>query len=435
MNHQVLARKFRPNQFQDVMGQEEICTTLTNAIKANRLAHAYLFSGPRGVGKTTTARLLAKALNCQEGPTDQPCGECSFCREIADGISLDVLEVDGASNNGVEQVRSLIETVKYNSASNKYKIYIIDEVHMLTISAFNALLKTLEEPPPRVIFIFATTELEKVPETIQSRCQQFQFHLIPREIIMKRLKALILKEGFQSEEGVYSLVAHASGGSMRDAESILEKVMTFCGSPLTEKGTLNALGMVPRDLFYQLAESIFMKKPLHCLEIIQKVSSEGRNLNKFIQESIHFFRNLLFIKCAGETLIKNDHGQEDLNQLKNLSKKFEKESQLLHILDLLCNLETEMKSSLSPQVLAEVTFVKLSHSSQSVPLDALLMKLIDIENRLKKEKDQNHKKEKPEERPISNNKNKPESNSNRDDLLKEPFVKNACEIFEGKVNS
>ena len=384
MSHQVIARKFRPDQFEQVIGQEHTTDTLKNAIKANRIAHAYLFSGPRGVGKTTTARLLAKALNCEKGLSVNPCGECVSCGEIAESSSLDVLEVDGASNNGVDQVRSITETVKYNSIQGKYKIYIIDEVHMLSTAAFNALLKTLEEPPPRVLFVFATTELHKIPETILSRCQHFVFRLVPEPVLLRRLQELLRRENVSADEGSLALITKASGGSVRDAETLLEKVITFCGNPIREELALRALGIVPQDLFYELCDAISNEQPSAAFFIIQKITEEGRNLGKFIQDAIHFFRSLLFLHLSPLLESMLSLAPKEIPHMKELAKHFQ-EAQLLYILDQLSHLETDLKTSLSPRILAEITFVKLCHSKHALPIEQVLKKLNLLEERLKKQ--------------------------------------------------
>ncbi|MBN2145283.1 MAG: DNA polymerase III subunit gamma/tau [Candidatus Aureabacteria bacterium] len=381
MSYQVLARKSRPTQFEELFGQEHVTLTLKNAIKAGRIAHAYLFSGPRGVGKTSAARLLAKAMNCVQGPTESPCGSCSFCREINEGTSMDVIEVDAASHTGVEHIRSLTETIKYHSSGNKYKIYLIDEVHMLSISAFNALLKNLEEPPPRVIFIFATTEVHKVPETIQSRCQHFIFNLIPQPLIMEKLKRLIAKEEVVADDKVISIIARASGGSMRDAESILEKIMTYCGNPITEDKCLRALGLVPSEILYQLCEHIVHERVQDCFACIGTIISEGRNLNKFIQDLIDFFRHILLFKVSRETALPSHLQEAEKDRFRILAQQF-RESQLLFIMDTLVKLEIEIKYSPSPLILAEMALLKLSRSRQVLPIDEVIKKIRVLEDRL-----------------------------------------------------
>ncbi len=245
--YQVLARKWRPQQFADVVGQEHVTTTLKNAIEQNRLAHAYLFVGPRGIGKTSTARIFAKALNCVKGPTATPCDKCDNCLEITEGRSLDVLEIDGASNNGVEQVRELRDTVRYAPARGKFKIYIIDEVHMLTTQAFNALLKTLEEPPAHVKFIFATTEPQKVLPTILSRCQRFDLRRIPANLIVKHLKEISKKEKVAIDDEALAAIARGAEGGLRDAESTLDQLIAFCGNKIAEADVLSVFGLVAHD--------------------------------------------------------------------------------------------------------------------------------------------------------------------------------------------
>jgi DNA polymerase-3 subunit gamma/tau len=242
MSYKVLALKYRPQTFEDVVGQKPITQALQNAIATKRVAHAYLFAGSRGVGKTSVARILAKALNCQEGPTPHPCGHCSFCQEIKDGISVDVLEIDGASNRGINEIRELRENVKYLPSKNKYKIYIIDEVHMLTTEAFNALLKTLEEPPPHVIFVFATTEPHKIPLTILSRCQRYDFKRIPSSSILDQLKKIASEEGMEVSDPGLHLIARQAQGSMRDAQSLLDQVFSFSGPKISEEEVIEAWG-------------------------------------------------------------------------------------------------------------------------------------------------------------------------------------------------
>jgi DNA polymerase-3 subunit gamma/tau len=294
---------------------------------------------------------------------------------------MEVMEVDGASNNGVEQVRTLTDTIKYNPGKDKHKVYIIDEVHMLSIAAFNALLKNLEEPPPRVVFIFATTELHKVPETIQSRCQLFTFYLIPRETIVQRLENLAERESFTCQPRVFDIIARASGGSMRDAESILEKVVTFCGRSVTEETALSALGLVSRELFFELSEAVLAERTAECFSIVERVVQEGRNLDRFIRDAVDFFRNLLFLHCAAETEDSLDMPSEEKKRMKTMAPRF-REHQLLYILDTLCELETALKHSLSPKVLIEIAFVKLSHSRNVLPIDQVIRKLNEIEDRV-----------------------------------------------------
>ncbi len=259
MGYLVIARKWRPKQFEEVVGQEHITLTLQNAIKKDRVASAYLFSGPRGVGKTTTARILAKALNCEKGPTPQPCDSCTPCQEIAEGHSIDVLEIDGASNRGIDEVRSLRESTRYTPSNLRYKIYIIDEVHMLTTEAFNALLKTLEEPPPHVVFIFATTEANKVPATILSRCQRFDFRRIPQEKIVEQLKKICDQETIQIDDQALYLIARKSEGCMRDSQSLLDQVLSFSDHTVSKDDVISLLGIIQHDEFFTISEAIARK--------------------------------------------------------------------------------------------------------------------------------------------------------------------------------
>ncbi|HNS26120.1 MAG TPA: DNA polymerase III subunit gamma/tau, partial [Methanobacteriaceae archaeon] len=284
--YQSIYRKWRPQSFEDIVGQNHITQTLKNAIKMNRIAHAYLFSGPRGVGKTTTARIFAKALNCEKGPTETPCGQCSRCIRISQGQSLDVLEIDGASNRGIEEIRELRSKIGFAPAEGKYKIYIIDEVHMLTDPAFNALLKTLEEPPSQVLFIFATTAPYKVPNTILSRCQSFNFRRISIEEMVEKLKKITDEEKINIDSSSLRLIAESATGSMRDAESILDQVIAYSENKVTAQEVRDILGLLPHEIFYQFFDNIINHNTETALKLINKLVKEGVELNKFVQDLI-----------------------------------------------------------------------------------------------------------------------------------------------------
>ena len=295
MTYQVLALKWRPQVFEDLVGQETVARTLTSAIQKDRIANAFLFSGVRGVGKTTTARILAKALNCESGPTIRPCGSCAPCQEIAAGSSLDVMEIDGASNNGVEQVREIIEGSRYAASRDRFKIYIIDEVHMLTTSAFNALLKTLEEPPPSVKFIFATTELHKIPDTILSRCQEFEFRTVPQERIADHLKHIAQSEGIQISERALGQVARAAEGSLRDGLSALDQVIAACGDSIEETDVTELLGLIEHDVLIDAVDAIVHRDTKSILEIVDSLVRSGRDLRHFTSGLLQCFRDVLVL--------------------------------------------------------------------------------------------------------------------------------------------
>src|SRR6266446_3811816 len=310
--YQVLARKWRPQQFDDVVGQEHVTTTLKNAIGQNRLAHAYLFVGPRGIGKTSTARIFAKALNCVKGPTATPCDKCDNCLEITGGRSLDVLEIDGASNNGVEQVRELRDTVRYAPARGKFKIYIIDEVHMLTTQAFNALLKTLEEPPAHVKFIFATTEPQKVLPTILSRCQRFDLSRIPAGLIAKHLKEIAKKEKVSIDDAALAAIARGAEGGLRDAESALDQLIAFCGNKIAEKDVLSVFGLVAHDKLAGLTDAIIDGEMNSALTIVKELDEVGKDLQRLLADLLDHYRNLLVLSLGGGEL---DVAEADLELL------------------------------------------------------------------------------------------------------------------------
>ena len=297
----VTARKWRPMKFESVAGQEHVTRTLRNAIGANRLAHAYLFSGPRGVGKTTTARLLAKAVNCAALEDANPCGVCENCTGITDGRNFDVQEIDGASNRGIDEIRNLREAVRYPPTTCRYKVYIIDEVHMLTKEAFNALLKTLEEPPPHVLFIFATTELSKVPPTILSRCQRFDFRRIPHAQIMGNLAAIAREEGLQVDEDALSLIARKGDGSLRDAQSLFDQVVALCGTTVTMAGMQEALNIVGVDVHFRVTDLMLQQDATAVLLLVDELMSGGFDLRDFLGGLLQHLRNLLIARVVGDT--------------------------------------------------------------------------------------------------------------------------------------
>jgi DNA polymerase-3 subunit gamma/tau len=300
MSYIVTARKWRPMVFEDVVGQAHVTTTLRNAIASNRLSHAYIFSGPRGVGKTTTARILAKAINCLHPAKDHnPDNGCELCQEITEGRSVNVFEIDGASNRGIDEIRNLREAVRYGPAKGKYKVYIIDEVHMLTKEAFNALLKTLEEPPAYILFIFATTEVHKVPATILSRCQRFDFKRNTIEEITERLLFIAREEKIEISEDALMLIAKKADGSMRDGQSIFDQIVAFCGEKIDAKQIRDALNIVDQELFFRTTDIIKAKDAKGCLALVEEIVNQGVDLREFLQGLNEHFRNLLVANVTG----------------------------------------------------------------------------------------------------------------------------------------
>ena len=333
MVYEVLARKWRPQFFQDVVGQEHITQTLVNAIKSDRIAHAYLFSGARGVGKTSVARILAKALNCLELEDGNPCGRCTSCLEITRGSSVDVQEIDGASNRGIDEIRELRENIKYMPSASRFRVYIIDEVHMLTLQAFNALLKTLEEPPPHVKFIFATTEPHKVPITILSRCQRFDFKRIAVSLIMKHIEEITEKEGIEISKPGVSIIAREAEGSMRDAESLLDQVISYAGTKVTEKDIIDILGIIDRDLLFDISGAIIDGSAEKCIEIVEKIYSYGYDIKEFYRALMDHFRNMIVCLIASDRNLLDLTG-DDLDALKTQATRagLERLQQSLNIL-------------------------------------------------------------------------------------------------------
>jgi len=374
MSYQVIARKYRPQIFEDVVGQGLITDTLKNAILSERVAHGYIFSGARGVGKTTTARVLAKALNCVQGPTVKPCGVCPSCQEIAAGNSIDVMEIDAASNRGIDEIRELREAVRYLPARDRYKIFIIDEAHMLTTEAFNALLKTLEEPPPRSLFILATTEPHKLPSTIQSRCQHFSFRLLDYEEIFARLKAVCEQEQINADEGALSAVTQAAEGSMRDGLSLLDKVIASCGNRLEEKHVRQVLGVVPTQLLADVLEAVNGRDARRVLELVGQLATEGYELGHFCAELARTVRNLMVAKSCGAESPLLQVASGERARLAQLAQLFSEED-LARFFNLLLRTESEMRYSLQPRFHLELGLMKLVHAQRLASLEGLLSQL------------------------------------------------------------
>jgi len=400
MSYLVLARKWRPQNFEDVAGQEPITRTLKNAIKANRIAHAYLFTGVRGVGKTTAARILAKALNCEQGPTATPCNQCSQCEEITSGSSIDVLEIDGASNRGIDEIRQIIENVRYQPAKCRFKIYIIDEVHQVTKDAFNALLKTLEEPPPSVKFILATTEPQRLPETILSRCQRYDFRRISLREIVERLAVIGKSEGLRITDEALVLLAREADGSMRDAQSLLEQVLA-CAMPAAgdeQQATVDAtmlqevLGLAQRQSLYQLSQAVLDGDPRRCVELIAEVMHQGRDLSRLSRDLVEHFRNLLVARLSADRVGAARAGGADMAQLLDLpdqeiadlirqSSHVPVES-LLDYLEFIAAGDEDVARSATPRFALEAVLIRLANLPQGLPVAEILSRLERLEGRI-----------------------------------------------------
>ena len=381
MAYQVLARKWRPQVFDDVVGQEHIADVLKNSIATGRIHHGYLFTGIRGIGKTTTARILAKALNCEHGPTPTPCNVCEFCREITDGYSMDVEEIDAASNRGVDDVRVLQENVNYAPSRSRYKIFIIDEVHMLTKEAFNALLKTLEEPPGNVVFIMATTEIWKIPMTILSRCQQFKFKNGTPEQVIALLKKIAAHERRIISDKSLSLLAKTSGGSVRDAENLLDQVFSFCDNVVRDHEVRYVLGIPEQRLIHAFLSAILEHRAAHLFTLIERLVSGGYNLRLFCMELLERVRNLIVLKTASDAdkyLTLFDYSRQDLEQFAALTSL----SELQQLYWMLADVEREMKFSPNPRLILEMALTRMARVQALMPLPDMIRQLQQIQQQL-----------------------------------------------------
>ena len=360
MTYTVFALKWRPGNFDDVIGQKNVVTTLKSAIQKNRLAHAYLFAGPRGIGKTSTARILAKALNCKSGPTLEPCGKCSSCLEISQSRSLDVIEIDGASNTGVEDVRSLRENVKFAPTSGKYKIYIIDEVHMLSTAAFNALLKTLEEPPEFVKFIFATTHPDKIPSTVLSRCQRLDFRRISVIEIISQLEKIVKNEKIEVDREVLFAIAKASDGSLRDGESILDQLVSFSKGKVSLKDVISVLGLVEQDALFEITGKIIDRDPKAVLDLFNKISEEGKDISVFLNNLIEHYRNLMIAKVTKGDAKLIDLPQEICDRLMQQSQRLGMD-EIFNAFNILANTLEMARRLDSLRITLEVNLIRLAN--------------------------------------------------------------------------
>ncbi len=384
MSYTALYRKFRPARFEDVKGQEHIVATLKNQIKADRIGHAYLFTGTRGTGKTTVAKIFAKAVNCESPVDGSPCGECESCRAISSGASMNVIEIDAASNNGVDNIREIVEEVSYSPAQGKYKVYIIDEVHMLSIGAFNALLKTLEEPPSYVIFILATTEVHKIPITILSRCQRYDFRRISIDTIAARLQELMEQEQVEVEERALRYIAKTADGSMRDALSLTEQCIAFhYGKKLTYDKALDVLGAVDTGVFSDLLRNVLAGDVTGCISLLEEIIIQGRELVQFVADFTWYLRNLLLVKTSDAEGVENviDVSSDNLERLREEAKMADTEV-IIRYIRVLSELSGQLRAASQKRVLIEIALIKLCRPQMEENQEALLDRIRALEEKL-----------------------------------------------------
>ena len=382
MSYTALYRKFRPDCFEDVKGQEHIVTTLQNQIKANRIGHAYLFCGTRGTGKTTIAKIFAKAVNCEHPAGGSPCGECDTCRAISAGASMNVIEIDAASNNGVDNIREIVDEVSYSPAEGKYKVYIIDEVHMLSIGAFNALLKTLEEPPSYVIFILATTEVHKIPITILSRCQRYDFRRITIDTITARLQELMEAEQIQVEEKALRYVAKTADGSMRDALSLLDQCIAFhFGQELTYDKVLDVLGAVDTEVFGRLLRHVLNRDVAGCIGLLEEIVMQGRELTQFVADFTWYLRNLLLVKSSDDIEDVIDVSSDNLVRLKEEAGMTQTDA-IMRYIRIFSELSGQVKYAAQKRILIEIALIKLCRPAMEKDFDSVVERVRAVEEKL-----------------------------------------------------
>ena len=382
MSYTALYRKFRPDTFADVKGQDHIVTTLKNQLKANRIGHAYLFTGTRGTGKTTVAKIFARTVNCENPSEDGPCGECKSCRAIAAGASMNVIEIDAASNNGVDNIREIVEEVSYSPAEGKYKVYIIDEVHMLSIGAFNALLKTLEEPPSYVIFILATTEVHKLPVTILSRCQRYDFKRISIETITDRMRQLTDAEQVQAQDKALRYIAKAADGSMRDALSLLDQCIAFhLGQELTYDKVLDVLGAVDTEVFSRLLRSVLDRDVLGCIQLLEEIVMQGRELTQFVTDFTWYLRNLMLVQASDNLEDVIDMSTDNLKRLKEEAQAADMD-RVVRYIRIFSELSGQIRYASQKRILVEIALIKLCRPQMEEDRESILDRIRQVEERV-----------------------------------------------------